>query len=106
MARTKLVFMVASPPGYHVVLTRNRWREIVRYKHPALAGHEADLQECVADPELVRESAKDAEVHLYYRAGNRGHLCVVVGGDDPDERFVATAYFTKNIKKGRELWTR
>ncbi len=88
------------------MLTRNRWREIVRYKHPALAGHEADLYECVADPEVIRESAKDAEVHLLYRAGDRGHLCVVVGYNAPDERLVVIAYFTKTIKKGRELWTK
>jgi hypothetical protein len=29
-----------------------------------------------------------------------------VGGDDPQARFVVTAYFTKNIKKGHELWTK
>ncbi|HKI30728.1 MAG TPA: hypothetical protein VKA46_02465 [Gemmataceae bacterium] len=106
MARKTLVFKVASPLGYRVVLTRNRWREIIRYKHPALAGHEAAVRECITDPEVIRESAKDPEIHLYYRAGDRGHLCVVVGCEDPDERFVVTAYFTKNIKKGRELWTK
>ena len=32
-------------------------------------------------------------------------LCVVIAPADEDERFVVTAYFTKNIKKGKELWT-
>jgi hypothetical protein len=31
---------------------------------------------------------------------------VVVGGEDPGERFVVTAYFTKSLKKGQDLWTR
>ena len=32
-------FAVTTPLGHRVVLTRDRWREIVRYKHAALAGH-------------------------------------------------------------------
>jgi len=31
-------------------------------------------------------------------------MCVVVAPTDKDERFVVTAYFTKNVKKGKELW--
>jgi hypothetical protein len=30
----------------------------------------------------------------------------VTGGDDPDERIVITAYFTKSLKKGTDLWTK
>jgi hypothetical protein len=33
------------------------------------------------------------------------HLCVVVAPEQENERFVVTAYFTKNIKKGSEIWT-
>jgi hypothetical protein len=33
-------------------------------------------------------------------------VCVVVGGDDPAARFVVTAYFTKGVKKGQDLWTK
>ncbi len=69
------IFQVTSPLGYRVSLTRDRWREIVRYKHPALAGHERELRSCVVAPE------------------------------QENERFVVTAYFTRNIKKGSELWT-
>ena len=82
------------------------WREIVRFKHPALAGHEADVRECVRDPDVIRASAKDPDVHLYYRPSPRGYVCAVVGGDDPNARFVITAYFTKSLKKGPDLWTK
>ncbi|HYT90108.1 MAG TPA: hypothetical protein VEL76_15480 [Gemmataceae bacterium] len=105
MAR-KLLFTVDSPLGYRVVLARNRWREIIRFKHPALKGHEEEVRECLADPELIRASAKDADVHLYYRKTERAYLCVVIGGEEPNERFVVTAYFTETIKKGDELWTK
>jgi hypothetical protein len=60
----------------------------------------------VRDPEVIRSSVKDATVHIYYRSIEDRYVCVVVGGDDPDDRFVVTAYFTKGIKKGQDLWTK
>lgn len=106
MAKKRRSLSEKTPLGYRVVLTRDRWREIVRFKHPALAGQELLVRDCVRDPEVIRASAKDASVHLYYRGSGGNYVCVVVGGDVPEERFVVTAYFTKSIKKGRELWTR
>jgi hypothetical protein len=101
----RLVFRATSPLGYRVTLTRDRWREIVRYKHPALAGHEQQLRACVEVPKLVRQSAKAPDVHLYYAPVGHLYLCVVVAPEQEDQRFVVTAYFTKNIKRGTELWT-
>jgi hypothetical protein len=103
MARLR-VFTVQSPLGHRVFLTRDRWRQIIRFKHPALAGRESDVRACLATPSLVRESAKEPDVHLYYSPAEKGHLCVVTAPADEDERFVVTAYFTKNVKPGNELW--
>ncbi len=100
------VFAVATPLGHRVVLRRDRWREITRYKHPAMAGHEADVRDCLSDPDVICESVKDASVHLYYRRATSGYVGVVVGGDDPQARFVISAYFTRALKKGNDLWTR
>jgi hypothetical protein len=102
----KRLFAALTPLGHRVMLTRDRWREIVRFKHPALAGHEGKVRDCLRDPEVVRASVKDADVHLYYRTTSGRYLCVVVGGEDLQARFVITAYFTAGLKKGRELWTR
>jgi hypothetical protein len=68
----KRIFAETTPLGYRVVLTRDRWREIIRFKHPALAGHEEAVRECVRDPEAIRASQKDSDVHLYYRTNARG----------------------------------
>ena len=103
MSRRKL-FTVTTPLGYEVVLTRNRWREIVRFKHPAIKGREQEVRQCLQDPEVVRASVKDPEMHLYYRSWQRAHLCVVVGSGGSNERFVVTAYLTRDVKKGGELW--
>jgi hypothetical protein len=102
----RILFQVLSPLGYKVVLTRDRWREIVRYKQPALAGYETSMQQCIEEPETIRESAKDASVHLYYADTRRGYLCVVVGPSGDGTYFVITGYFCKELKKGRQLWTK
>jgi hypothetical protein len=101
---SRYIFQVNSPLGYRVTLTRDRWREIIRYKHPALAGHERDLRKCMESPKLIRQSLKDPKVHLYYLPKGQVQLCVVVAPELEEDRFVVTAYFTKNIKKGVELW--
>ncbi len=55
---------------------------------------------------MIRESAKEPEAHLYYAPTDDVHLCVAVAPVAEDERFVVTAYFTKNVKKGKALWTK
>lgn len=102
----RLLFAEQTPLGYRVVLTRDRWREIVRFKHPNMAGHETAVRDCLREPQLVRESLKDKTVHLYYRGVGSKYVCVVTAGDAASDWFVITAYFTRNIKKGNELWTR
>jgi hypothetical protein len=101
---SRRIFSVQTPLGYSAFLARDRWRQIIRFKHPALAGREDDVRRCLESPALVRESAMDPEVHLYYAPANRVHLCVVTAAASDDERFIVTAYFTKNIKPGKELW--
>jgi hypothetical protein len=101
----KNVFAVDSPMGHRVVLTRNRWRQIVRFKHPILAGRESEVRDCILDPDVIRTSVKDSTVHLYYRGSSTNYLCVVVGGEE-DARFVVTAYLTATVKKGQEIWTK
>jgi hypothetical protein len=98
------IFSVTTPLGYRVSLSRDRWRQIIRFKHPALKGSERLLRECLENPDLVRESAKEADVHLYYNKHDDVYLCVVTAPGHGEDGFVVTAYYTKNIKKGNKLW--
>jgi hypothetical protein len=102
----RTIFTVTTPLGDRVVLTRDRWREIIRYKHPAMADHETDVRDCLREPERVRASSQDEAVHLNYRALGDRYVCAVVGGDDKSKRFLITAYFTAKIKTGTELWAK
>lgn len=64
MAQRRL-FTVTTPLGDRVFLTRDRWRDIIRFKHPAMADHEKKVQECLESPAVICESEKDADVHLF-----------------------------------------
>jgi hypothetical protein len=102
----RLVFTVVTPIGYRVSLSRDRWRQITRFKHPALSGHENDVRSCLRNPMCVRGSAKDSNVHLFYAESKSPFLCVVTAPAIGENRFVVTAYFTTNIKEGTEIWKR
>jgi hypothetical protein len=102
----RTILDVATPLGYRVVLTRDRWREIVRFKHPAVARFGPKLRECLKEPDVIRASAKDTDVHVYYLRVGTTYLCVVCAPTNGDRYFVVTAYLTKRLKQGDELWTR
>jgi hypothetical protein len=102
---SRRIFTVQTPLGHRVFLTRDRWKQITRFKHPALAGREQAVRGCLQSPSFVRESASEPDVQLYYSRAEDVFLCVVTAPADEAERFVVTTYFTKNIKKGKELWT-
>jgi len=76
------------------------------FKHPALADHEDDLEECIKAPDTVRESLKDPKVHLYYKKSGKTYVCAVIRQTDTQTGFVVTAYFTEKFKQGTELWTK
>ncbi len=84
--------------------TANSTAKLTRFKHPALLGHEKQLRKCLQNPECVRESAKDSDVHLFYTESEGVFLCVVTAPAHDEGRFVVTAYFTTNIKEGTKLW--
>jgi hypothetical protein len=99
------VFSVITPLGYRVIASRNRWREIVRFKHPALAGKEIEVEKCFKDPEFIRASTKDENVHLYYRKLETNYICAVTAVDSStNSAFLVTTYLTTRVKQGDELW--
>jgi hypothetical protein len=102
----RTILDVTTPLGYRVVLTRNRWREIVRFKHPAAARHEDKIHKCLGEPDIIRASAKDPNVHLYYLRIAEHYLCVVCAPATRDHYFVVTVYLTKRLKQGDDLWTK
>jgi Protein of unknown function (DUF2283) len=71
----RTLFSETTPLQELVVLTRDRWREIIRFKHPAVRGHEENVRECLRDPDFIREPETGdglvEKVRVYFdRAGN------------------------------------
>jgi len=73
-----------------------------------MASLEPAIEETLARPQCVIQSASDDEARLYYRfyvgtmVGEK-YLCVVVKVL-PADAFVLTAYLTDKVKRGEQLW--
>jgi hypothetical protein len=100
------VFTVTTPLGDRVSLSRDRWRQIVRFKHPALKGCESQVRACLENPLMIRASVKEPDIRLHYDQVDKVYLCVVTAPGEAGVHFIVTAYFTRNIKQGAELWKR
>ena len=92
--------------GLAVRLTDERLAHIL--EHPEMAAMEHAIEETVAHPERVVQSASDEQARLSYRLYNGTlvgdkYLCVVVKVTEGDA-FVITAYLTDTIKRGITLW--
>ena len=101
----KIHFEVMGRLGRRIRVTKSHWSFIVREKHLEIEGMEAEVQETLIFPEIVRESQEDDEVFLYYRKHGRYFICVVcrhLNGDG----FVITCYLTNKVKEGQQIWPR
>lgn len=92
--------------GRTVRLTDERLAHIL--EHPEMKGMEAEIEQVLQQPQLVRRSRSDAAVRLFYEFYARTivggkWLCVVVKYGVSDA-FVVTAYLTDAPKAGEDLW--
>jgi hypothetical protein len=98
-------FEVQTPLGFTVRTTEEYWERIVTEKHRNMRSHEADVKATLSDPELVKQSAADPSVLLFYRPQTEGWTAAVVRRLN-GEGFLITCYLTAAIKKGTEIWKR
>lgn len=77
---------------------------ITTFKHPVMAGCEAEVKSLLESPEEIRRSRVDENVLLFYRQrGERRWVCAVCKRSDLDA-FLVTAYPTDAIKEGETIW--
>ena len=96
------LFEVSTPLGFRVRTTSPYWT-ILQHKHPEIGGRLRDVQQCLTDPDQVRQSRQDAAVYLFYRSAPPYHLCVVAKCLD-GAGFIVTCYLTDAIKEGTRVW--
>jgi hypothetical protein len=87
-------------------LTDERLEHIL--DHPEMVELINQIGALLQDPQIVRVSRTDPQVHLYYRYYEQTMvgakwLCVVVKQLD-DDAFIITAYLTDKVKQGVDLW--
>lgn len=106
MATDEFLFEVLTPLGFRVRVTTAYWELITTVKHPAMAGHEADVRATLQEPDEIRLSKSDPQVYLFYKPKRLGRWVCAVTKRLDDEGFLITAYPADAIKEGERIWPR
>jgi hypothetical protein len=92
--------------GRVVQLTAERWQHVI--EHSEMRGQKHKLRQTWREPHRVLTSRLDSSVHLYYRLYERspaGWKCLMVAVKVlRDAAFVITAFFTDELKGGKNIW--
>lgn len=98
------LFEVSTRLGFRVRVTHDYWNFIISIKHPAMAGHETEVQEALIDPDEIRRSRSDANVYLFYKVVRTARWVCAVAKQLNGDGFLITAYPTDAIKEGEPIW--
>jgi hypothetical protein len=104
MATNDFLFDVLTPLGFRVRVTHAYWELITTIKHPTMAGHEADVEETLRNPDEIRLSKSDPQVYLFYKPKQAGRWVCAVTKRMDGEGFLITTYPTDAIKEGERIW--
>ncbi len=102
----------ALPLAKIVVCTQGQWTNHVIAQHPALIGHEADVEDAVHDPDLITQDRGFSRRRGFYKFNIdldplSPHLKVVIEIPVIGRALVVTAYETNKVKAGEAtLWQR
>lgn len=91
--------------GREIRITEERWNYIIS-KRPILRKLKKHLIETIKEPELIKESAYDRQVALYYKhfkniLGGKYMVAVIKINID---KFVLTGYVSDRVKEGEVIW--
>lgn len=96
------LFEILTPLGFTVRASQSYWQQII-LKHPDLAERLESVKQALAAPDEIRRSSRDANVLLFYLAGQRRWVVAVARRADRDG-YLITAYQTDAIKEGETIW--
>ena len=100
----EVLFVVTTPLGFTVRVTRRYWHLITTVKHPVMAGHEKEVEATLSQPTEIRQSRTDRQVLLFYHTQHAGRWVCAVARRLDNTGFLITAYPTDAIKEGIPLW--
>lgn len=95
-----LAFEVRTPSWKRIRSTTSHWEYILNFKHPDIKERLQDVVQSLTNPDEIRLSRVDPNIHLYYRSIRLDRWIVAVIKILNGEGFLVTAYITGNIKEG------
>jgi len=103
-AERDILFEARTPLGFTVRVTREYWNIIATFKHPVMAGCEAEVGATLERPDQIRRSKSDPNVYLFYRSRRKRRWVCAVSKQTGASGFLITAYLTDAIKEGEKIW--
>jgi len=101
MADTK----ITDPLGRVIVLHDRTWYGHIVRGHPEVAQSRKCVETAVQDPIEIRKSLSDPNCRLFYGAGGRKDVIIMVVVDVA-QGLVKTAHFAEKISKGEVEWSK
>lgn len=98
-----ILFKVKSKLGVEIRTTKRYWKVITTIKHPSIRNKRSQVKQALKEPDIVRRSKSDSQVHLYYRRQNNHYLAVVCKHLN-QEGFIITCYLTSKLMEGEQIW--
>ena len=95
-----IIFALTTKNGIEIRLTKTQWKHI-SYRHPEMAGRQADIKETILNPTAIRKHSKEITKFYKFLKDKKQYIMVAVKLLD-HEGFVATAYLTLKIQKEKE----
>ena len=99
-----IYFEQETPFGIVIRTTKEYWERIITIKHPSVAKFTNEVKQALREPDQVRRSKRDQQVHLYYKSLGKLWVCVVTDHLNKKEGYVITAYLTDRIKEGEPVY--
>ena len=100
----EIYFSAETPLGIVIRTTRIYWEKITNTKHPSIKKYESEVRKTLENPDQIRRSRQDSNVHLYYKSLGKVSICVVADHLDRNQGYIITAYLTDRIKEGEKIY--
>ncbi|MBK6561002.1 hypothetical protein [Candidatus Amarobacter glycogenicus] len=87
-----------------MVVVRSAWDAIMEQKHPEMRGRETEVEETLANPDIIRFSVSRRHTLMFYRSTGQRRWVVAVTRREGEEGYLVTTYESTNIKSGDLAW--
>lgn len=101
-----ILFEIKTPLGITIHTTKDYWKIITTIKHPSMVKYKKEVKSALKNPDQIRKSKQDPNVHLYYKYIGKVSVCVIADHANSQSGYIITSYLTDRIKEGEQIYAK